>query len=75
MRNHEQLVEANVLAENLFSLEEPWRGRFLTFVAQRANGGQVESSPSQEQVETWLGSGGLRLAVSWLLDLWHGVEM
>ena len=49
-------TEAEALAKDLFSLEEPWRSRFLDLVANMAtrwkgNGHQ----PTREEIVAWLG--------------------
>jgi hypothetical protein len=62
-----------MLADNLFSLTDPWKGRFLAFVAQRAMGqswnGQL---PSEQEVTNWLNKEGLYQAVTLMLQSWHG---
>jgi len=51
----ERAIEA--LVDALFSLDEPWRGRFLDLVAEMATGGEWnEHAPSREQVLAWLES-------------------
>ncbi len=46
---------ANALAESLFALEEPWRSRFLSWVACRAGGrAALDSIPTQSQMADWL---------------------
>jgi hypothetical protein len=64
---------AESLTETLFSLEEPWRSRFLYLIANRATGGQVcrEQPPSKEEVTNWLGNGSLQQAVTLLLKAWQ----
>jgi hypothetical protein len=68
-------TQAEQLTENLFSLTDPWRGRFLTFVAQRALGptwnGQL---PTKEQVTTWLGQDSLCQTVTMLFTTWEGTN-
>lgn len=64
---------AESLAENLFSLEEPWRGRFLTLVAQRATRWTWDGrSPTQDEVATWLDDGNLYHVAALLLNVWQG---
>ena len=47
--------KAELLATALFSLEEPWRGRFLELVAKSAlHCAQDKRQPTQEEVTTWL---------------------
>lgn len=68
-------TRAELLAENLFSLADPWRDRFLTFVAQRALGqtwnGQL---PTQKEVATWLDRDNLRRTVALLVSNWEGTN-
>ncbi|MFQ6100188.1 MAG: ImmA/IrrE family metallo-endopeptidase [Anaerolineae bacterium] len=62
------------LTEALFSLKEPWRGRFLDLVANRAtNGAGGRQLPTREEVTTWLsGNPGLYQDVRYMLDAWQG---
>jgi len=47
--------KAELLATALFSLEEPWRGRFLELVAKSAlHCARGERQPTQEEVTAWL---------------------
>jgi hypothetical protein len=64
------------LTESLFSLEEPWRSRFLTLVAGHATGWrrQDEPLPTREEVTTWLNNQGLCRWVAVLLDVWQGAR-
>ena len=65
---------AEPLVNALFSLDEPWRGHFLEWLAKLATrhtwgGGR----PTQEEVATWLGtSSDLRRQVRLLLSMWRG---
>ena len=73
MKQRVERVES--LTENLFSLEEPWRERFLTLVARQAtrlswNG----RAPTQDEVEAWLSNGSLYRTVTLLLSTWQGRE-
>lgn len=61
------------LTDALFSLDEPWRSRFLTLVATRATRwAWDEQSPTHDQVAVWLGDRSLFREVSLLLDTWNG---
>jgi hypothetical protein len=72
MENQAFIGDADVLAENLFSLQEPWRDRFLTLVAKRAVGWSWDGPPpTRDQVRTWLANTGLCQAVAMLLDAWQ----
>jgi hypothetical protein len=63
----------NSLTDSLFSLEEPWRSRFLTLLANRARGWRRdEQLPTREEVATWLDDQGLCREVELLLSVWRG---
>jgi hypothetical protein len=64
---------ANSLATALFSLEEPWRGRFLELVANLATRHTCSGQqPTREEVTEWLGSRpALYEQVRLLLDAWQ----
>jgi hypothetical protein len=67
-------VTMDSLTRDLFSLDEPWRGRFLTLVATRATM-RVEDSqpPTPEEVSAWFEANPtLRRRISLLLYLWQG---
>jgi hypothetical protein len=61
------------LAQTMFSLEEPWRGRFLELVATMATSKtKTRQQPSQKQVATWLSaSPGLYQDIRYLLNAWQ----
>lgn len=65
--------EGESLAEALFSLQEPWRDRFLGFVVNRAtNKSWNKQSPTQEEVSTWLhGNPALYQDVRYMLHMWQ----
>jgi hypothetical protein len=68
-------TRAEVLAENLFSLADPWRGRFLTFVAERALGQAWDGQlPTKNEVVTWLDRDNLRRTVASLVSNWEGAS-
>ncbi len=56
----------------LFTLDEPWRGRFLALVADWANPGDGNGGlPGQEEVAAWLDADrALRQQVAYLLGAW-----
>lgn len=62
------------LTEDLFSLDEPWRSRFLKLVTARATtwtGGRQQPSP--EEVSAWFAADpSLRRRISLLLYVWQG---
>jgi hypothetical protein len=64
---------AELLTGGLFSLADPWQGRFLTFVAQKALGEEWDGNlPTEEEVTSWLGKKeGLRKTVMLLLSRWQ----
>lgn len=70
-RHRNGLGEA--LAKALFSLNDPWRGRFLDLVANRATNKAWDSQlPTREDVTTWLsGNPGLYQDVRYMLNSWQ----
>ena len=64
---------AQSLARALFSLEEPWRSRFLALMADRVGSRTSDRQPlTVEEVTTWLDDPELRRQVEKLLDAWPG---
>ena len=63
-----------LLTEALFSLDEPWRARFLDLVAKQATRWKWDGrQPEREEVTAWLGaSPGLYQEVTLLLNAWQG---
>ncbi len=61
------------LVEALFSLDEPWRGRFLSLVATWATGGTWNGRrPRREEVTAWLAADtGLCRVVRLMLNSWQ----
>jgi len=62
------------LTEAMFSLDEPWRGRFLDLVANLATGEMWDGGrrPGREEVTTWLGTDyGLYQEMMMLVDAWR----
>lgn len=50
-----RLKHAQAMTHELFSLQEPWRERFLVVVAGMAQGnGPAATIPSRDQVQQWL---------------------
>jgi len=75
MENQMFLVEgrAEYVTENLFALANPWRDRFLTFVAERALGqGWDGQLPTKREVACWLDRESLCQTMTLLLDTWQG---
>lgn len=61
------------LTEALFSLEEPWRGRFLDLLANGATNRAWDGRPpTREEVTTWLSDSNLYQEVTLLLNAWQG---
>jgi hypothetical protein len=70
--HHAAREEAQELAEILFALDEPWRGRFLELVANKATGWRWEGlSPTRAEVETWLSDSALCRSIGQLLNTWR----
>ena len=71
----QSVIEGRVvsLTEALFSLEEPWQGRFLTLVANLStNWTWNELPPEQKDVAAWLRADpDLCRDVTSLLDAWR----
>jgi hypothetical protein len=65
------------LTEDLFSLDEPWRGRFLKLVASRATRWPEDGQPpTPEEVTAWFRANPtLRRRISLLLYVWQGPGM
>lgn len=75
MENHTFAIEssAELITENLFALTDPWRDRFLAFIAERALGqGWNGQEPTKKEVTDWLGEESLCQAVTLLLNTWQG---
>jgi hypothetical protein len=64
---------SELLANRMFSLQEPWRGRFLDLVTAMATSKtKARQRPSQEEVTTWLSaSPGLYQDIRYLLNAWQ----
>lgn len=62
------------LVEELYALEEPWRTRFLVFIAKLATGRQWDDqTPSRSTTEAWLAEHAwLQKQVARMLDTWVG---
>jgi len=61
------------LTEALFSLKEPWRDRFLGFVAHQAtNEVWNRQPPTRDEVKAWLGENpGLHQDIGYMLHVWQ----
>jgi len=73
MKHHTSTIKrAGSLTETLFSLEEPWRSRFLNLLANYATGWKWNGqSPTQEEVASWLGDNILHQEVTLMLTAWQ----
>lgn len=69
--------EVELLARNIDSMDEPWRGRFLTLVANYATKWAWDGNqPTQEEVTAWLRSNpALYQWVRSLISVWQGPEI
>ena len=63
------------MARVIFSLEEPWRSRFLWWLSERANGEYGHQLPSRTQVAGWRDDMDLSREVALLLNKWLGKTM
>jgi len=65
-----------LLTDALFSLDEPWRGRFLDLVAKQATRWKWDGQqPGREEIAAWLGTNpGLYQEVTLLLNAWQRPE-
>jgi hypothetical protein len=71
---NDEAVTMDSLTEALFSLDEPWRGRFLSFVATHTTKWtECRQQPTPEEVTAWFAADpSLRRKISLLLYLWQG---
>ena len=60
--------EANRVTEQVFALREPWRGRFLDYIALYAQNGHA--AVDRKRVNAWLRDPNLRTMVEALLRAW-----
>jgi hypothetical protein len=73
MRRHVFTRRIELLTEDLFSLDEPWRSRFLELVANEATGwGWEGQPPTREEIAIWLSNGELHQKVTQILNAWQG---
>ena len=66
---------ADALAKALFGLAEPWRSRFLCFLANRATrwawNGRL---PTRQETAQWLGNDDLYEALAVMFFTWQGAR-
>ena len=63
---------AERLTEAIWSLEEPWRSRFLVFLTSQAtNYARDGRSPEPEEVMTWLSDQRLYRMIASMMDVWR----
>jgi hypothetical protein len=74
MKRRMSAVTMDSLTEALFSLDEPWRGRFLSLVVTRVSmWTEDRSQPTPEEVSACFEADpSLRRRISSLLYLWQG---
>ena len=66
----------NTRIEGMLSLDEPWQGRFLTLLAQRADEkGHIGHPPTRESVVQWLHDVDIRQEFEVLFDEWQGTTV
>jgi hypothetical protein len=73
MENHTRAASkrAELLAECLFSLQDPWRDRFLVFAAQQALGQAWDGRlPTERELTSWLDRDNLRRTILLMLRRW-----
>ena len=64
----------DTLADGILTLDEPWRGRFLALLAQRAHEkGQAGHPQSREHIAQWLHDADIYHEFIALLDEWRGI--
>lgn len=75
MKDHITMNRAKSLANDLFSLSEPWRSRFLDLVTSQATTDCAwsEQSLTRGQVTIWLSDCDLYQHVTLLLHAWQRV--
>ncbi len=67
------LERAYRLADRVFALREPWRGRFVDYIAFRATGEARQGQrPPRAQLAVWLTNERLHRLVWELLHTWTG---
>ena len=72
-RRDEALAEvqrAASVAEHVYALSEPWRGRFLDLIARSACDDRAGDQPSEEQVLVWLCDEELNEQIRLMLRSW-----
>lgn len=62
------MSEADRITEQIFALDEPWRGRFIEYISIHVNGGGWPVD--QSRVNAWLRDPILRRMVEALLRAW-----
>lgn len=72
---HNMRTDIDHLIEALFSLDEPWQGRFLSYLAQRATGATWDGDkPKREEVANWLINPQLQMEIRRMLRTWKGAS-
>ena len=66
----------DTLTEGILTLDEPWRGRFLALLAQRAHEkGQTGHPQSHEHIAQWLHDADIYHEFVVLLDEWQAIGL
>jgi hypothetical protein len=65
-----EMERAISVAEHVFALPEPWRSRFLTLIAQYAQGDRMVGQPTEEEVLGWLRDDELSERIRLMLRSW-----
>jgi len=75
MERHVFTRRIEVLTDDRFSMDEPWRSRFLELVANEATGWRWEGRPpTREEVAIWLNDGELHRKITQILNAWQNVD-
>ena len=68
-------MKDRLLVEELYSLDEPWRTRFLLLVARQANCRPwIGEPPGRDKVEQWLEDSSNRRVIRELLRSWQNAR-
>lgn len=72
-RQRVTMTNASSIVDELFSLNEPWRSRFLDLIADWAAQDSGRQPPTRRQVASWLDDCGLYRDVARVLRTWSGL--
>ncbi|MGC9523501.1 MAG: hypothetical protein ACP5HG_16700 [Anaerolineae bacterium] len=66
------LLHARCLADGIFALDEPWRGRFIELIARRARGwDDLAHMPTRAEIARWLCEPRLYNLIRLMLKSWN----